>query len=218
MLTYASYIGEDRNLGEDGALIAGANVGISFVVGLVVFPVLFTAGVPPADPGPGAIFVSLATAFTSLPAGDTVGAVFFGMVALGAISSGISILEVAVSSLVDEHGFGRPRAAVGVGGVIFALGVPTSFETIFLELLDGLASEILLVLTGLLLTSYVGWRLSGVAKDEISKGVGEVGGWGELWIWAVRVPVLVVLVASLVLGVVGYIDFLTTDFVEYLFG
>lgn len=218
MLTYASYIGEDRNLAEDGALIAGANVGISFVVGLAVFPMLFTAGVPPADPGPGAIFVSLATAFSGLPAGDAIGTVFFGMVALGAISSGISILEVAVSYLVDEHGIRRPKAAVGVGCAVFVLGVPTSFETIFLELLDGLASEVLLVLTGLLLTSYVGWKLSDAAKDEISKGIGEVGGWGDVWIWAVRLPVFAVLVTSLVLGLVGYVGFLTTDFTEYLFG
>jgi len=90
MLTYASYIGEDRNLGEDGALIAGVNVAISFVVGLVVFPVLFTAGFPPAEPGPGAIFVGLPTTFGDLPVGNPVGTVFFGMVALGAISSGIS--------------------------------------------------------------------------------------------------------------------------------
>jgi len=114
-----------------------------------------------------------------------------------------------VSYLVDEHGVGRFRAAVCVGAIVFALGVPTSFETPFLELIDGPASEVLLVLTGLLLALCVGWRLSDAAKKELSEGVGDLGVWANVWIWTVRVPVLLVLASSLVLSVIGYVTFLS---------
>ncbi|WP_153802432.1 hypothetical protein [Halorhabdus tiamatea] len=43
-----------------------------------------------------------------------------------------------------------------------------------------------------------------------------LGSNGTVWLWVVRVPVLIVLVVSLALGVIEYADFLTGDFAEFL--
>ena len=218
MITYSSYIEEDRNLGEDTGIIVAFDTGIAFIVGLVVFPILLTVGVLPEEPGPGAIFITLAQTFGEIPLGTLIGVVFFGVFALAALSSAISILEVVVSYAVDERGIGRRKAAFGIGGATFVLGLPVAFESTFIDLYDQLAAEVLLVLGSLLLVVLVGWFAADRALEELSKGTDGIGMLGTFWIWLVRVPVVIVLVVSLYLGVVGYADFLTGEFAEFVFG
>ncbi|EMA41772.1 sodium:neurotransmitter symporter [Halobiforma nitratireducens JCM 10879] len=216
MITYASYLGEDRNLAEDGAIIIGFDTAIAFITGLIVFPILFTAGIDPADPGAGAIFVSLAAAFGDLALGWLIGAVFFGTVAIAALSSAISLMEVVVAYLIDERGVDRRVATVAIGLALFLLGIPSAYDLVLLDLFDLFADQILLVLGGLLLMVFVGWALADLAVDELSRGIGDLGSLGSAWIWAVRVPVVVVLFVALVLGVLDYYDFLTGPFADWV--
>ena len=206
MITYASYLGEDRNLAADAGIIATLDTLVAVLVGFVVFPVLFTVGIQPGTGGPGAIFVSLTAAFAGIPGGRALGTVFFGMVGIAALSSAISILEVLVSYLIDE---------VGVAAV-FLLGVPVTFDLVFLSLYDLLADGILLVLGSLLLALFVGWVVPDVGRAELRKGIANGDGFDGAWIWAVRIPIVVVVVVSLYLGIVDYADFLTGDFAEWL--
>lgn len=216
MITYASYLSEDENLGIDGASIVGFNTGISILTGLIVFPILFSAGVDPAAPGAGAIFVSVAEALGSIPFGEAVGVLFFGTVAIAALSSSISLIEVVVSYAIDEYGFDRTTATAIIGGAIFVLGAPVTINNVMVDLYDILAAKILLLTGGILLVVLVVWLHAGEALEELSKGVGRLGSLGTFWLWMVRGPVLLVLVVSLALGVVEYANFLTGDFAEFL--
>ncbi|MFW5918445.1 MAG: sodium-dependent transporter, partial [Haloferacaceae archaeon] len=181
MITYASYLGEDRNLVEDTGVVVVLDTLIAFLTGLIVFPLLFSAGIDPAEPGAGAIFLSLAEAFGNIPAGGVIGAIFFATVAIAALSSAISLMEVVVSYLVDEHGVERTKGTVGIGVAMFLLGLPVTYDIVILDLYDVLASQILLVLGGLLLSILVGWRISDVAIEELSKGIGDLGALGQAW-------------------------------------
>ena len=216
MITYASYLGEDRNLGEDGVVIIGFDTAIAFVVGLIVFPILFTAGIDPGEPGPGAIFVSLSTAFGELAAGGLIGAIFFLTVLIAALSSAISLTEVIVSYAIDELGMERFRATALVCGALFVFGLAPAYDIVLLEVYDGLADGVLLVLGGLLIAAYVGWNWSDEAVEELGKGIGDVGRLSTAWVWMVRIPVIVVLLVALVLGIVDYVEFLTDDFAGWL--
>ncbi len=216
MITYASYLGEDRNLGKDGGIIIGFDTAIAFIVGLVVFPILFTAGVDPGEPGVGAIFISLAAAFGELGGGGVLGAIFFGTVVIAALSSAISLTEVVVSYAVDEHGADRFRVTALICGALFVLGLVPAYDIVLLELYDGLADGVLLVLGGLLVTAYVSWYWSKEAIDELGKGIGNLGTIGTYWIWLVRIPVVIVLIVSLALGIVDYIEFISDVFVPWL--
>ncbi len=218
MITYASYLGEDRNLAEDGVVIIGLDTAIAVAVGLVVFPILFTAGIDPGDPGVGAIFVTLAAAFGELAAGGLIGAVFFATVAIAALSSAISLTEVVVSYAIDEHGIKRFRATSLVCVALFVLGLAPAYDLVLLELYDGFADGVLLILGGLLVTAYVAWGWSETAIEELGRGIGALGKLGVYWIWLARVPVLVVLAVSLVLGVVEYAGFVRESFLPWLRG
>ena len=216
MITYASYLGEDRNLASDAGVIVTLDTLIAVIVGFVVFPFLFAAGLDPGAGGAGEIFVSLTSAFAEISGGRILGIVFFGMVGIAALSSAISILEVLVSYLIDELDVARVPAAAAVGVAIFLLGVPVTVDLIFLDLFDKLADGVLLVLGSLLLALFVGWVVPDVAREELSKGISGLGGLGDAWIWVVRIPIVIVVLVSLYLGVVDYAGFLTGDFADWL--
>jgi len=218
MITYASYLGEDRNLIEDAAVIIGFDTAIALAVGLVVFPILFTAGIDPGDPGVGAIFITLAAAFGELTAGGLVGAVFFLTVAVAALSSAISLTEVVVAYAIDERGMDRFRATALVCAALFVLGLGPAYDIVLLELYDGFADGVLLLLGGLLVTAYVAWGWSEEAIEELEAGIGHLGRLGTYWIWLARVPVLVVIAVSLALGVVEYVGFIEESFLPWLRG
>ncbi|ELY74622.1 sodium-dependent transporter [Natrinema pallidum] len=217
MITYASYLGEDRNLTRDALTIIGFDTGIAFLTGLVVFPIFFAGGITePGEGGAGAIFISMTDAFATLSGGRLLGILFFGTVTIAALSSAISLLEVVTAYMIDEKGIERWKAALGMGGVIYLLGVPVTYDLVFLDLLDLFADGILLVFGALVLMLLVGWVAPKFAVEELSKGIGDLGGLGQAWIWAVRVPIVIVLVVSLYLGLVDYVDFLTGPFSDWL--
>ena len=216
MITYASYLDSDTNLGIDGLSIVVLNTGVSVLTGLIVFPILFTAGLDPETSGAGALFISVAQALGNLPFGRIVGMLFFATVAIAALSSAISLIEVVVSYVIDEYGWSRPKATGIIGGAIFLLGAPVTIDTVFVSLYDILAAQILLVLGGILLMIVITWLNAGAAVEELQKGIGSLNSIGTLWIWIVRIPVVIVLVISLYLGVTGYIDFLQGPFAEYI--
>ena len=216
MITYASYLGSDENLAIDGLSVVVLNTAVSVLTGLIVFPILFSAGLDPETSGAGAIFISVAEALASLPFGRIAGLLFFTTVAIAALSSAISLIEVVVSYAIDEYGMNRLKATTIIGFLIFLLGAPVTINTVFVDLYDIFAAQILLVLGGILLMIVITWLHAGEAKEELSKGIGDLGAIGDLWIWMVRVPVIIVLIISLYLGVTGYIDFLQGTFAEYL--
>jgi len=102
MITYGSYLDEDRSLLRDGFVIMLADTCIAVLAGLIVFPVFFAQGIAPGDGGIGATFVSLAGAFTTLPGGRLIGTVFFVILLLAALTSAFSILEVIVSFIIPQ--------------------------------------------------------------------------------------------------------------------
>ncbi len=216
MITYASYLGEDRNLTKDGTIIIGFDTGIAFIVGLVVFPIIISGGADPETDSVGAIFFSLTDAFAQVTGGQWLGLIFFGTIAIAALSSAISLLEVVTSYVVDEKGIERWKAALGMGGGIYLLGVPVTYDDIFLDLLDGFADAILLVFGALMVAILVGWIAPKMAVEELEKGIGDLGTLGQVWIWFIRVPVIIVLVVSLYLGIVEYVEFLGDDFAGWI--
>jgi len=211
MITYSSYLAEDRNLLRDSGLIVLIDTGIAILAGLVVFPFLFTQGVTPGEGGAGAIFISLAGAFNGLPGGQLLGGVFFFMLLLAALSSAFSIFEVVVSFTIDTFEISRVRASVILAVIIFALGIPTALDLTYLDTYDKFANNILLILGGLLLSLFIGWVYASDATHELQKG--RVKSWvGPVWINTVRYFVPPVLIVSLALAVIEYYEFIQSTF------
>lgn len=201
MITYASYIGKDDNLVADAGSIVVLNTAIGVLAGLVVFPLLFAQNVDPGEAGAGAVFVSMATAFAQLPAGEIIGAVFFGVVLIAALSSAISLLEVVVSYTIDNYDVSRVSVSVAVGTIIFLLGIPSALSLDTFGLYDEIANSLLLPVGVTLIIAFVGWVYGRDAVAELRQGTGGLGSFGPTWLWHVRVVVLLAVVGTLALSV-----------------
>jgi len=204
MITYASYLGSDDNLGYDGVSIALLNTVVGVLAGFVVFPLLAAQGVDYGDAGAGAIFISMATAFEQVPLGRLVGLLFFAVVGLAALSSAISLLEVVVSYFVDNTAHPRKRVTAAIGSVVFLLGIPSAWQGSTLEFFDTVASDVLLPLGTALVVVFVGWVYADDALDEIRQGTGGGRRLSVAWLWLVRSVVLVAVVATLALRLASF--------------
>ena len=203
MITYASYLGEDHDLAFDGSVVAVLNTAIGVLAGLVVFPLLFATvgGVSgaAAEGGPGALFVGLAGAFSQLPFGRVLAVAFFGVVALAALSSAISILEIPVAYLVDEHGIERRTATGALAGLVLVTGSANALSPGLFTVVSGPLVDLMLTtgLVGFLL--FVGWVLGSDALAELSTGAGRrVRSVGPAWLWSVRTILPLFLLGTLV--------------------
>ena len=214
MLTYASYLGRDHHLPNESALIAGADVGIAFVAGLVVFPLIFALGLSEqvGESTVGALFITLPEAFAQMGAvGRVVGTLFFVALIVGALTSAISLLEVVVSSAIDALGWPRARASWVLGGVVALVGIPSAWSTDVLGVIDQVANNLFLLGGGFALAIFVGW----VMRDPIAEvSVGAEGvRWFFLWQTFLRYAVPLAL---------GFVLFQaipdTLDAIEGLFG
>ncbi len=191
MLTYGSYLRARDDLVATSVAVAGLDTAVSLMACLVIFPIIFSAGLAPGV-GPGLVFVSLPIAFGQMPGGAFWAALFFLLLAVAALTSTISLLEVVVSHLMDEYRMRRRRAALGAGLATLLLGVPSAMsggsalfgagfqrltEPLFgagqgknwFDLLDYLASNWMLPLGGLGIALFVAWRVGGEAREQAFK-------------------------------------------------
>ena len=207
MMTFASYLERSAHLPNESLVIAFADMGVAFVAGLVVFPMIFALGLADAVIGTagterdvgtvGALFVTLPKAFAEMGAGGRiVGLLFFSALLVGALTSALSLLEVVVSAAMDGLGWERRRAAVVMGAAVALLGVPAAWSVDVLGVMDGIANTIFLLGGGLGLAVFVGWAMQDPV-GEVSTGAEGVR-WFFLWRWLLRIAVPLVLVFVLV--------------------
>lgn len=114
-----------------------------------------------------------------MPAGAVFAVLFFLLLAIAALTSAVSLLEVTVAYLVDQWGWHRKPAAVLLGLMVFALGIPSSLSLgvwsdfqiagrSFFDFLDYASSNLLLPLGGLAITLFVGWAILPQAMREVT--------------------------------------------------
>lgn len=186
MITYGSYINKNTNLITSATTVALSDSLIAIMAGLVIFPALFAAGMSPAQ-GPGLVFNVLPQIFSQIPAGTIVGVFFFILLAIAALTSSISLLEVGVAWAVDELKITRMKATLALTFAAFILGIPSAMsqgyssffsnlhlfgKTGFLDIVDFLFGSFALTFGGLILSIFIGWKWgSAKASDEIMYGL-----------------------------------------------
>ena len=127
MITYGSYLSEKENLTSSTVYVVMFDTLIALMVGMVIFPAVFAMGLEPTE-GPGLVFSVLPIVFANMPLGHGVAVIFFILLAIAAITSGISLLEVVVAYFIDQRGWQRKRAVLVVGSAIFAFGIPSGLS------------------------------------------------------------------------------------------
>ena len=196
LITYGSYVNKKENIVTATALITLADVGIAFIAGLMIFPLIgFMSGgtMEGAAGGPGLIFVTLPQIFGTIGGtlGSIVGTLFFVLLCFAALTSTVSLLEVPVAYVVDEMQVRRKRAVWFMAGLIFVVGIPsllgfgyseffsTAFTTFkeggtdtdFLSFVASVANDSILPLGGCMIAFFAAhvWKKHNL-DDELAKG------------------------------------------------
>ena len=126
MIAYGSYVSDDANLVTSINQIEIFDTAIAFLAGVMIIPAVYTfmgtEGM--AASGPSLMFVSLPKVFASMGAiGNLVGVLFFAMVLFAALTSGVSIMEAVVSSIMDQFHVSRTKATIIEGIIALVAGV-----------------------------------------------------------------------------------------------
>lgn len=181
--TYASYFGSDTKMGKTALSVGVIDTMVAILAGLIIFPAAFSVGIQP-DAGPSLIFITLPNVFQQAFGGVPFLAMvfslmFYVLLALSALTSTISLHEVVTAYLNEKFSISRGRAAVWVTGFCVVTGVLSSlslgpwgdkfFGLSFFDLLDFVTAKLMLPLSGLLVSLFVGWFLKrSVSYDELT--------------------------------------------------
>ncbi len=172
ILTYASYVSKEENLMVSAGGTAVFDLLFALLAGFAVMPAVFAAGIQPGQ-GPGLLFDTLPYIFSQMTpwVGAVISILFFLSVLVAALTSSISLLEVGVAYLVEEKGVSRTKATIGLGTIVWAIGVACSLSGGFFDFLDHLCSDWLMPFGGLLFAMFVGWKMSRAdVRDELTNG------------------------------------------------
>ena len=199
IMIYGSYLSKESSITFNCFVIALADTSVAILAGVAIFPIVFTYGLEPSG-GPGLIFISLPIAFGQMPFGTFFGSLFFILLMFAAWTSSISLLEPAVTWMVENRNMTRIKAAYIAGFIAWFLGLLTvlsfnhwAFEFTFagtikenglFDIFDILTSNIMLPLGGVLVAIFTSWLMSRSSTiDEL--GVGDKNIY-KIWRFIVR--------------------------------
>ncbi|MEM1125008.1 MAG: sodium-dependent transporter [Bacteroidota bacterium] len=191
LITYGSYLSKKENIVGAAAAITLADVGIAFIAGLLMFPLVgYINGGDMSNVvgGPGLIFTVLPEAFASMGAvaGLVVGTAFFVLLSFAALTSTVSLLEVPTAFVIDEFKMPRRTAALIIATVVFVIGLPSLLAngaspffsgfityvgdgtaTSFMDFVEDVSSDTFLPLGGMMIVSFAAyvWKKHNLSEE-----------------------------------------------------
>lgn len=181
LVTYAAYFPKDTKLTRTAFTVSLLDLLVAFLMGLIIFPAVTSFGLQDGSlEGATLVFVTLPEVFSRMPASQLWSVLFFVLLFVAALTSTISIAEVSVAFMVDRFRMSRVKACLVVLLPLFVFSSLCSLSqgelsgfrifgmTIF-DLLDDVATNIMLPTVSLLMCIYVGWFAPGrLLYDQVT--------------------------------------------------
>ena len=142
-------------------------------------PAVFSYGVDPVA-GPDLVFVTLPNVFNQMPVSALWSALFFLLLTVAALTSTVSLFEVAVAFFINHMHLSRKKATRTMMIIVAILSTVCSLsigswshirifgKTIF-DACDYFSAIILLPVGGLLISIFIGWILKrNISREELT--------------------------------------------------
>lgn len=218
MIAYGSYMPSGESLARSVLAVVGSIFLVSLLATVMIFPLVFHYGLNPAQ-GPELVFQVLPVAFAEMPAGRLIGALFFALLVLAAFTPTIGAMEAWVAWITERFKLSRLSAAaiIAAGWWLIGQGSVRSFGALadwhpvaflprfatlnFFGLIDFLTSSVLMPLSALLVSVFVGWRLDAHVPPAEFSGIR--GAWLTLLRISLRYVCPLGIVIVMVIGFVG---------------
>lgn len=169
LITYGSYISKKDNLCTTSLSVVAADTTVALLAGIIIFPAAFSFGIKP-EAGAGLAFNTLPMIFDKMNGGYFFCIIFFVLLAIAALTSTISLLEVIVAFLSEKYGIKR-NTATWIGTLVtlfFGTFCTLSLRhdsilvfnnMTFFDFMDKFSANILLPIGSLFIVIFVGWKM-----------------------------------------------------------
>ncbi len=178
IMIYGSYVPKGTSIASTSIAIAVFDTMVALLAGMAIFPIVFANALEPGA-GPSLIFETIPVAFGNMAGGTLFGTLFFVLLLVAAWTSSISLIEPAVTMMIENFNMTRRQAALWTGLATWLLGFGTAFsfniwseatvfEMTFFENLDYLTSNLMLPLGGICIAVFAGWLMTkDTSQDEL---------------------------------------------------
>ena len=181
LVTYSSYFPGDTNLTKTAVTVSLLDLLVAVMMGLIIFPAVMSFGLNGEGiEGATLVFVTLPEVFMQMHGTQIWSILFFLLLAVAALTSTISVAEVAVACIRDRFKVSRLKAVLIVMLPLFvispicslsqgALSRVTIFGLSIFTFLDTLATNVLLPVVSIGLCIWLGWFApKGLLSDQLS--------------------------------------------------
>ncbi|MBO6231672.1 MAG: sodium-dependent transporter [Ruminiclostridium sp.] len=199
LITYGSYMRKEDSLEGSVRHIELFDTGVAFLAGLIIVPsvFVFSGGDKAAlGRGPGLMFITLPQVFETMPFGEFIGAAFFILVALAALTSSISLMETVVAAVMEKFRLSRVKACIVVIVITLALGMlsvlgysdwsaVTIFGMQFLDFFDFITNSVMMPILALLTCVLIGYVVkTKYVEEEVLYGEKK---FGAKWLYRIMI-------------------------------
>ena len=201
VITYGAYMPKRQNITITSLQVAVIDTLVAVFAGLIIFPAVFAFGVDPAE-GPQLVFVVLPAIFEQMSFSWFSSILFFGLLCVAAVTSTISLMEVAVAFLTDateqhKHPLNRHKSVLIVSAIALVLIALNAFVSKVFDWSDMLTANILMPLNALAMALFIGWFQN---KNEVRHDLGKKSGWQHK-LSAVYIPLVRYLIPLAILAI-----------------
>jgi neurotransmitter:Na+ symporter, NSS family len=167
MMTYGSYFRDDQNIPATAFRVMCADLFVSMLAGIAIFPAVFAFGFQPAA-GPSLLFITIPAVFHNMPFGHVFMVAFFVLTAVASMGAMLSLLEVPIALLNERFAMKRSTATWTTMALLALVGSTCAlsnsslagfklFGLTMFDLFDFMTSNIMLPLGGIGLCLFIGW-------------------------------------------------------------
>jgi NSS family neurotransmitter:Na+ symporter len=193
LITYGGYLNKSIHIGKAAIIIGLTDTAIALLAGLGIFSIVFGQSLDPAA-GTGLMFTTLPLAFAQVTGGGFLALMFFALVYVAALTSGLALGEVVIRWAEGRFGWNRSRASYIVLIATFLIGLMTVFSfniwqdvqiagrTLF-DTKDYFVTAYLMPLGGLSAILFASW---GIPIATLSQVFGGAGRGFTSWLWTAR--------------------------------
>ncbi len=166
MMTYASYFKDHTNLTKTAVQVSVLDTLVALLAGLVIFPSAFALTANPdtivselVAGGPGLLFITVPGLLNQMQGSMIWSAMFFLLLAIAALTSTISLMEVVTVYIQEEYRVSRKKGLLFVLIGVLLLGTLSALSPRFFNTLDMASAKIMLPVGGLFISLFAGWHL-----------------------------------------------------------
>ena len=185
MITYGSYMRKEDSLEHSVRQIEVFDTFVAFLAGLIIVPSVFVFSGGSTDQlnaGPSLMFKTLPAVFDSMRAGEIIGAAFFILVTLAALTSSISLMETVVAVVMEKFKLSRVISCFVVVAMTLALGMlsvlgysvwsgVTVLEMQFLDFFDFITNNVMMPILAFLTCILIGYvAKTAYVEEEVLHG------------------------------------------------